>query len=342
MKTLRIVPIIATCLLVAGCSPAVQEKTEEALNMSNAEPADSPVATQPSGEVIEAPAITDIDAAGDVLGVRFADSLKIGELAAFRSDKTQTIDVDASAADISVNNDRFAIVRADANEVELIDASSGKTAARVPVGEEVTVAAPLTDDSIVAGSDATERVWVYSADGTEESTFKVARPTDYMLSQSLSDEDRVVRVNRFDTTIQDIHVSKARQGGTLRIGYGVGKVAFGDDGVVLAADATGNRLLIYTTDEVVRLHQMVPTDGRPWAVAWDSKRKLAWVTSTENNTVVGYDISQGVPLEKMRFNTVTSPQSLAVVSDGTLVIGSATGDGLQVINPDNSDTAVKE
>ena len=337
MKTLRLVPLAATCLLLAGCSPAVQDKTEQALNMGNAEPAQSSASTAPDGEIIPAPAIADIDATGDILGVRLADALQVGDLAAFRSGTVQSIDVDSSAGDISANAGRFAVVRTESNTVELIDASTGHSSTRIPVGDDITVAAPLTSDSIVAGSDSVERVWVYSKDGTEKATFKVARPSDHILAQSLDGEDRVVRVNRFDTTIQDLHVSEGNQGGTLRVGLGVGKVTFAEDGVVLAADATGDRLFIYTTDEVVRLHQMVPTDGRPWAVAWDSKRKLAWVTSTADNTVVGYDISQGVPLEKMRFNTVAAPQSLAVVDNGTLIIGSATGDGLQVINPDSAD-----
>ncbi|KAA8744669.1 WD40 repeat domain-containing protein [Corynebacterium tuscaniense] len=335
MKALRLVPLAATCLLLAGCSPAVQNKTEDVLYMGNAEPAESPAASDPDGEIIPSPAITDIDTTGGILGVRLADALQVGDLAAFRDQNTHTIDVDASSGDVSANAGFFAIVHPNDNEVELISAATGKSVEHIPVGDDITVAAPLTGNNVITGSDSIERVWVYSKDGAEQDTFKVARPSDYILAQSLDSEDRVVRVNRFDTTIQDLHMDEGSQGGTLRVGFGVGKVAFGEDGVVLAADATGDRLFIYTTDEVIRLHQMVPTDGRPWAVAWDSQRNLAWVTSTANNTVVGYDISQGVPLEKMRFKTVTAPQSLVALDGGTLVIGSATGDGLQIINPGN-------
>ncbi len=56
------------------------------------------------------------------------------------------------------------------------------------------------------------------------------------------------------------------------------------------------------------------------------------MTLTGNNKVVGYDLSTGVPVEKNRFDTVRQPNSVTVdTATGTLVVGSATGDGLQRI-----------
>ena len=144
-----------------------------------------------------------------------------------------------------------------------------------------------------------------------------------------------MRLNRFDTTIQDIQLAKSRQGGTLRVGLGVGQAAFGEDGLVLASDATGDQLLVYTTGEVVRLHQTVPTDATPWAVAWDPAHKFAWITSTEANTATAYDISKGVPREQRKVSTVADAQNMVSLDDGTLLIGSASGAGLHIVTPEN-------
>lgn len=341
MKVRRILPfILAPTLLLTGCSPAVDQKANEAaLNMGNAEPAESPSASEPDGEVIAFSPIDDIDLTTDILAVRTGDTLRVGGLNAARSGDWKDTTIPAGAADVSANAGRFAVVDKSESAALLVDAATGNAEGRISVGEDVTVAAPLSDGGIIAGSDTKQQVWVYGSDGAEKDSFGVAKGSDYVIAGSSTSDgegaDRVVRVNRFDTTIQDLHLDEGEQGGTLRVGLGVGKVAFGGDGLVLAADATGSRLLVYTTDEVIRLHQMVPTDGSPWAVAWDPARQLAWVTSTAENTVTGYDISQGVPLEKEKFSTVAAPQSLAVLDDGTLIIGSATGDGLQVIAPTN-------
>lgn len=343
--------VVSASLVLTGCTQGMIEQGEEQMDtMGNAEPVASPEAADPAGEVIDFDPIQDIDLVPATrtdteikdggLGVRAGDKLLVGDIDMLTSGNARETAIDPDAADISANAGKFAVARADHNEVELIDpAAPSNPNTIVPVGDDVTVAAPLFGGGIIAGSDTEERVWIYAEDGTELETFKVARPSDYLLAQEQTDDDdRVVRINRFDTTIQDLHV-EGHQGGTLRVGLGVGKVAFGENGMVLAADATGNRMLVYTTDEVVRLHQMVPSDGGPWDVAWDSKRRLAWVSSTETNTVTAYDLSQGVPLEKGKLNTVADAQSLIVLEDGSLVLGSASGDGLQVIDPATVDSA---
>lgn len=333
------VTLIATCSigLLSACGQDPAERVSDEVGiMGNAEPTESPKSTDPDGEVLDFDPIEDIDYTDGVVGIRAADTFMHGEIDAFRTGGAQETQVDPDAADITAAEGVFAIPHPNQNHVELLDTtSSEKPSTIVPVDDQVTVAAPLTPDGIIAGSDELERVWVYAGDGTEVDTFKVARPSDYLLAHSPKDgPERVVRVNRFDTTIQDLQLDKARQGGTLRVGLGVGKVAFGEDGIVLAADTTGDSLLVYTTDEVIRLHQMAPTAPSPWAVAWDAKRKLAWVTSTATNTVTGYDISQGVPLERRSFDTVADARSLVALDDGTLILGSATGGGLQIIDPD--------
>lgn len=110
---------------------------------------------------------------------------------------------------------------------------------------------------------------------------------------------------------------------------------------MLVSDNLGPQLAVYTADDVIRLHQTAPVDESPWGVAWDDVHDLAWISSTAENSLVAYDISTGVPVEEHRLDTVADVHNVVVLSDGTLVAASATGDGLQVIdNPaDSADPA---
>ena len=60
--------------------------------------------------------------------------------------------------------------------------------------------------------------------------------------------------------------------------------------------------------------------------------KLAWVSQTASNAVVGYDLATGIPVERVRYPTVRQPDSLAFddASD-TLYVVSGSGAGVQVL-----------
>jgi hypothetical protein len=60
--------------------------------------------------------------------------------------------------------------------------------------------------------------------------------------------------------------------------------------------------------------------------------RLAWVSQTTTNSVVGYDLSTGIPVEKVRYRTVQQPDALAFDdATGTLYVVSGSGAGVQVI-----------
>lgn len=298
--------------------------------MGNAEPAESPQTSDAAGEVVDFPAIEDIETTAGMIGVRADGQLRIGSLEEIKEGAGATHDVAESCGDVTANEGSFVTVCD--GTVRVFTGSEERSFAPE---EPVTVAAALPNGAIVAGSAEEPKAWVFDRDGGQIDRITVARPSDFVLASG----DTVVRLNRFDTTIQDIQVDKSRQGGTLRVGLGVGQASFGEDGLVLASDATGGQLMVYTTGEVIRLHQTVPTDPSPWAVAWDPANKLAWITSTANNTVTGFDISQGVPLEQKKSSTVADAQSMISLDDGTLVLGSSSGAGLQIIPPDTDSPA---
>ena len=113
---------------------------------------------------------------------------------------------------------------------------------------------------------------------------------------------------------------------------GVGQIAAGEDGLVIASDTLGDQVAVYTATDVIRLHQTAPVAASPWGVAWDAGRDLAWVASTTGNVLASYDISSGVPEQVHTLTSVADAHHIAVLPDGTLIAVSATGDGLQVID----------
>ena len=294
--------------------------------MGNAEPAQSPPAGDVEGEKVDFPAVEDLEITNGTIGVRADGQLRLGTLDEIKAGGGATLQVDDTCGDVTANEGAFVTVCG--GTVRVFEGAEERT---VTPDEPVTVAAPLPDGRVIAGSAEEAKVWVFDTDGNQTGRITVARPSDFVLAG----QDRVVRLNRFDTTIQDVQLDKSRQGGTLRVGLGVSQAKFGDDGLVLASDATGGQLLVYTTDEVVRLHQTVPTDPHPWAVAWDSAQQLAWITSTEKNTATAFDISKGVPREQRKVGTVADAQHMISLDDGTLLLASASGDGLQIVTPES-------
>ncbi len=100
-------------------------------------------------------------------------------------------------------------------------------------------------------------------------------------------------------------------------------------GRVLVADTRGDGLLVFGTDPLI-LRQRYPVPDAPYGLAGSSG--LAWVSQTAANTVVGYDLATGIPVEKVRYRTVQQPNSLAFdEASGTLYVVSGSGAGVQVI-----------
>jgi hypothetical protein len=59
---------------------------------------------------------------------------------------------------------------------------------------------------------------------------------------------------------------------------------------------------------------------------------LTWVSQTSANMVIGYDLSTGIPVEKVRYPTVRQPNTLAFDdAAGTLYVVSGSGGDVQII-----------
>ena len=101
------------------------------------------------------------------------------------------------------------------------------------------------------------------------------------------------------------------------------------DGRVLVTDTRGEELLVFGTDPLM-LRQRYPVREAPYGVT--GSPRLAWVSQTASNSVIGYDLSTGIPVEKVRYPTVQQPNILAYDdTSGALYVVSGSGAGVQII-----------
>jgi DNA-binding beta-propeller fold protein YncE len=116
---------------------------------------------------------------------------------------------------------------------------------------------------------------------------------------------------------------------SLRAGEGATNLVADPLGRVLVTDTRGGQLLVFSVDPLIE-RQAYPVPSSPYGLA--GSKKLAWVSQTAVNTVVGYDLATGIPVEKVRYPTVQQPNSLALDdATGTLYVLSGVGAGVQVI-----------
>lgn len=136
------------------------------------------------------------------------------------------------------------------------------------------------------------------------------------------------------TAVSVVDLSTGQISPMLRAGNGAAGAVPDRFGRMLVTDVRDGELLAFAGDPPV-LRQRFPLPGAPYGVAYDGRRDLAWVTLTARDEVVGLNMAGGEPVVVHRFTTVHQPDAVAVdpVSGRVLVV-SATGAGLQVIDPE--------
>ena len=325
-----------SALALAGCQSdsevGVGADPDTAVQ-GNATPAASPAAPDPAGNInAEGEEFSDLAVFENTIALRSATALKIGSKEDFAAGQATTVPIEDRCGELNSSEQGFVIACGD--KVLLVDPTEPATPTQVDVAEDAptTAAAQLSSGELFVTSADSSQVGVYR-DGQRQTEIAVEAGSDQLLAVPNADGvDNVVRIHRADSTIQNIDWEKDRAGGRLRAGQGVGQIAAGDNGIILASDTVGKRLAVYTANDIIRLHQYGNTPGVPWAVAWDEARQLAWVTTTDTNQAHAYDVSTGVPVEKGSFPTVAGAEHMAVLADGSLVLASATGDGLQFLS----------
>jgi DNA-binding beta-propeller fold protein YncE len=229
------------------------------------------------------------------------------------------------------SDDRGTVYLAARGGYIVVDLSAGRTS-QVKVADaaqvEFTAIARRADGKLVMGS-ADGAVYTLASDtaaGTAAvgNRNKIFARVDALVTQ----ENTTVVLDRGQTSVTTIGADgRAQQ--ALRAGEGATTLAAEPQGRVLVADTRGGQLLVYGVDPLI-LRQAYPVRQAPYGLA--GSREFAWVSQTESNIVIGYDLTTGIPVEKVRYPTVQQPNSLAFdEASGTLYVVSGSGAGVQVI-----------
>ncbi|WP_369830714.1 YncE family protein [Mycobacterium sp. 1245805.9] len=206
---------------------------------------------------------------------------------------------------------------------------------RVPVANaqqvDFTAVAQRADGTLVLGT-ADGAVYTFASrtpasvrSATISSRNKIFARVDALVAQG----NTIAVLDRGQTSVTTIGADgRAEQ--ALRAGEGATTLAADPLGRVLVADTRGGQLLVYGVDPLI-LRQAYPVRQAPYGLA--GSRGLAWVSLTAANLVIGYDLSTGIPVERVRYPTVQQPNSLAFdEASGTLYVVSGSGAGVQVID----------
>ena len=144
----------------------------------------------------------------------------------------------------------------------------------------------------------------------------------------VTEGETAVVLDRGQTSVTALNQQGAAQQ-ALRAGLGATSIAADPAGRVLVTDTRGGQLLVFSVDPLIQ-RQGYPIGESPYAIA--GSKTLVWVSQTGINSVAGYDLGTGIPVEKVRYPTVRQPNSLAFDEvSGTLYVVSGSGDGIQVI-----------
>ncbi|WP_297185696.1 hypothetical protein [uncultured Corynebacterium sp.] len=324
-----------------------EEQTDYVNNpVGNATPQKSPASTSPAGEAFQVDEkfldITDVEAAGEILAVRTGPFLHIGTLDKLRESTATTLQISAKCGDLTATADTFVIAcpvardGGNSGEIFLIDSANPSLDNVRSALQPFVAAAMTTDGTVIGGSPEADEVTVFKPDETTSSTtVNTGGPVHQVIALPRVGDtelpDAVVASDMTQTRVTGVDLVQDRTGGSLRAGVGVSRIAPGENTTLLVADNIGDSLRVYNNLDVIRLHQSTPVGPHPWAVAWDGHTETVWLTTLGDNKVTSYSLTTGVPIQKDAKDTVADAQSLAVLSDGTLVIGSASGEGLQVI-----------
>lgn len=205
---------------------------------------------------------------------------------------------------------------------------AGGAATRVDVdgqqSTDFTAIAHRADGKLVLGS-ADGAVYTLNSDHTVGAQLKIFARVDSLATQG----NTTVVLDRGQTSVTTVDASGADAQHSLRAGEGATTMTADSAGRVLVADTRGGALLVYGVDPLI-LRQSYPVRDAPYGLA--ASPTLSWVSQTTTNTVIGYDLATGIPVEKVRYRTVQQPDSLAFddTSD-TLYVVSGSGAGVQVI-----------
>ncbi|MEV8516610.1 hypothetical protein [Dactylosporangium sp. NPDC051484] len=172
-------------------------------------------------------------------------------------------------------------------------------------------------------------VTILSPAGTELRTIHTGgRP-----SALAADDERIAVLDAGQSSLTVYDAATGARQEVLRAGDGAVAVAAvsspGGRSRFAVIDARDGELLVFDTGPLL-LRQRYPVPGGAWALAYDPGRGILWVTVTQRNEVVGFDLSGGTPREVARHATVRLPVAVAVdPSTGALAVAGSDATGTE-------------
>jgi hypothetical protein len=335
VKRIATVPLVAIglagMLVLTSCSEGGGDALQVVADPVAATAPVSPETTvEPAGAVIETADVTALatDPVSRTLAVAVSQPPSVLLLDLDEPDsKPGTVALPGPAENLSVQAGQFVASVPGAGSVVWVE-PSGNVARTVPVPGAPVATATQDGQALVAVRD--RKAVQVLAGGTVTKTISGKL---YSADQLVTAGGQTVVLDRLRTALFEVDVEAGVVEEGLRAGQGATNAAADPFGRVLVTDTREGALLAFSTDPLL-LRQRYPVAGGVYAIATDAKRDLAWVTLTGRNEVVGFDLRGGEPEEKYRFPTVRQPNSVSVDDrTGRVVVGSAAGEGIQVITP---------
>lgn len=317
-------------LLLAGCSNSADGSSLTVRVPATA--AAAPTSAAPAGTLTPLSAAlhaTVLDASTRVLAVLADSPDRLLLLNADALDEPpRTVALPASPAQVSLSAPGGPLLVAIPGALLRVDERSGAVTT-TKVDADVRSAVQLPDGATAVGT-ADGAILTLGSDGTVAQRITGLAAVDVLVSTSQG----LTALDTKQTAVQAVNVDKGTLGQGLRAGDGATHAVSDRFGRVLVTDTDGGELLAFTASPLL-LRQRFPVPGAPYALAYDADTDLVWVTLTERNQVVGYDVAGGEPVQRYRFDTVAQPDSVAVDSTtGAVFVASAAGGGLQRIVPE--------
>ncbi len=331
LPRLQAIGLLLSLLVAAGCSGKALDATPPAI--APAQAAESPPLSQAPAGVVRAvdgrpqSAIFDSHSAQLVIIAPGPNSAAPARLILLGPQQTsqRVVDLPGPASALAGDGNGTVYVSARGGYF-VVDLSAGR-ATRIRVRDtdslDFSAIALRSDGTLVLGT--TEgMLFTLKPGATEGGRVSVHAHVDSLAAQ----HNTIAVLDRGQTSITTVNAD-GRIEQSLRAGQGATTMVADPAGRLLVTDTRGGELLVFGVEPLI-LRQAYPVADSPYGVA--GSRGLAWVSQTSANIVIGYDLSTGIPLEKVRYPTVRQPNTLAFDdSADTLYVVSGAGEGVQVI-----------
>lgn len=328
--------LAATAVFAIGCGKVAIDAAPPTI--APAGPAQSPPVTDtPTGRVLPLPGTPTsaiIDPTTGSLMVLTADhdaTTPTAALTVFDGDRApRTIALPGAPAALATDGTgrAYAAGRGGYINIDIAAGTAHHTAIEGQQDTDFTAIARRADGQMVLGT-ANGAILTIAGDNTVANQTHPFARVDAIVAQG----DSAVALDRAQTSVTELD-HDGSPGLALRAGLGATTMVADPMGRVLVTDTRGGQLLVFGVDPLME-RQAYPVGGAPYGVT--GSKTLVWVSLTATNTVVGYDLATGIPVERVRYPTVQQPNALAFDDrTDTLYVVSGNGGGVQVI--DNAGT----